>query len=420
MMAIKKLLFLFATILGLNCYSQTSFVHGYYIDNANQKINCLIKNVDWLHNPTEFKYKLSENSEPKIASIGSVKEFGIEGVSKYLRETINVDRSSEKINDLGTNKNPIFKEEEVFLKVLIEGKASLYLYREGNLRRFFYNKESSKIEQLVFKRFLVPNNSVQFTAPSHNIKTNIQFKHQLWNDLKCSTLKMSDLENLNYEKKDLTNFFINYHKCNDSHFIDYEEKEKEKTKIINLNIRPRLRNSSLAIQNDATRFRDVDFGSKLGFGIGIELEFILPFNNNKWTIIAEPSYQNYKANKTTDVSNVSGGKLISEVMYDFIEASVGLRHYFFLNSDSKVFLNALYIMDFNLKSSLETTRADGSILDSYDFLTRNNMAFGLGYKLHDKYSLEMQYQTRRHVLGKYPFLDSDFNTLSIIFGYSLF
>ena len=58
-----KLLFLFTTIFTFNCYSQISFENGYFIDNNNQKINCLIKNLDWEKNPTEFKYKLSESSE---------------------------------------------------------------------------------------------------------------------------------------------------------------------------------------------------------------------------------------------------------------------------------------------------------------------------------------------------------------------
>jgi hypothetical protein len=72
----KQLLFLLTAILSFNCYSQISYEKGYYIDNMNQKTNCLIKNIDWITNPTEFEYKLSENSESKKATIKSIKEFG--------------------------------------------------------------------------------------------------------------------------------------------------------------------------------------------------------------------------------------------------------------------------------------------------------------------------------------------------------
>ena len=80
----KQLLFLLITILSFNCYSQISFEKGYYIDNSNQKTNCLIKNIDWKNNPTQFEYKLSENSESKKKTIESIKEFGINNISKYI------------------------------------------------------------------------------------------------------------------------------------------------------------------------------------------------------------------------------------------------------------------------------------------------------------------------------------------------
>ena len=57
----KKLFFLLTIILSLNSYSQVSFEKGYHIDNNDQKISCLIKNLDWKNNPTKFEFKLSEN-----------------------------------------------------------------------------------------------------------------------------------------------------------------------------------------------------------------------------------------------------------------------------------------------------------------------------------------------------------------------
>ena len=144
----KKQLLLFLTVLlSFNSYSQISFEKGYYINNNNQKTNCLIKNIDWKNNPTEFEYKLYENSESKETNIKLIKEFGIDNISKYVRNTVNIDRSRETINNLSNDRNPIFKEEEVFLKVLVEGKANLYQYDDGNLRKYFYNKENSNIEQ---------------------------------------------------------------------------------------------------------------------------------------------------------------------------------------------------------------------------------------------------------------------------------
>ncbi|WP_205635394.1 hypothetical protein [Flavivirga aquatica] len=89
----KKLLLLFISILSINCYSQISFEKGYYINNAGQKIDCLIKNIDWDNNPTSFEYKELESSKIKMTNIKFVKEFGVYHVSKYIRSKVNIDRS---------------------------------------------------------------------------------------------------------------------------------------------------------------------------------------------------------------------------------------------------------------------------------------------------------------------------------------
>jgi len=190
--------------------------------------------------------------------------------------------------------------------------------------------------------------------------------------------------------------------------------------LFNLTIRPRLNSSSLTLQNSVSNSRDIDFENKTGLGFGLEVEFILPFNKNKWAIAIEPTYQNFKSEKTTVVSNVSGGKLTTNVDYSSIEIPVSIRHYFFLNEDSKIFVNASVLFDFSSKSSIEFTRDDGSNLSSLEIDTRNNLAMGVGYKQHDKYSLEIRYQTSKEILEGYSSWSSDYKTFSVIFGYSLF
>ena len=306
----KRLLLFLTAIISINCYSQISYEKGYYIDNSNQKINCLINNIDWKNNPIDFEYKLSKSSETKNANIKSIKEFGIYNISKYSRNTVKIDRSSENTNKLSIVRDPIFEEEQLFLKVLVEGKANLFLYEEGNIKRYFYNEENSNIEQLVFKSYMTSNNYKG---------ENNQFKQQIWNNLKCSTIEMNKIENLEYKKNSLINIFTEYNSCSNSDFINYDEKQK--TDLFNLSFRPRLNNSSLSRQ------RPHSFeGNELGIGFGIEAEFIFPFNKNKWAVLVETTYQSFKSEKTTNVTNVSGGKLITEVDYSSIKAPLSLRY----------------------------------------------------------------------------------------------
>lgn len=393
----KQLLLLVAIILNLNCYSQITYEKGYYIDNANQKISCLIKNVDWRNNPTEFEYKLSENGEVQKADIKSVKEFGVDNISKYIRSTVNIDRSSENINELSNERKPIFIEEELFLKVLVEGKGSLYLFNEGNLRRYFYKKENTVIEQLIYKLYKTSNNK---------IGENNRFRNQLWVNLKCSTFKVDIVKNIEYQKNDLVDFFVEYNECNNEEYVNYEVKRKKD--LFNLNLRPGFNNSTLSIQNSASSIRYADFDNELTFRFGIEAEFIMPFNKNKWSFIIEPTYQYFKSEAHLTTQRI-------EADYKSIEIPVGIRHYFFFNENSKIFINGSFIFDLSNNSVIDFEHGT-----DLEITTRNNLTFGLGYKHNNKYSVEVRYQTPREILSNFVLWSSDYQTFSIIFGYSIF
>ena len=99
------------SIISFDCYSQTIYENGYFINNNDEKVECLIKNDDWKNNPTEIKLKYSENEEPKTETIESIKEFEIQGKVKYKRYKVNIDKSSNILTSLNQNRNPDFTEE---------------------------------------------------------------------------------------------------------------------------------------------------------------------------------------------------------------------------------------------------------------------------------------------------------------------
>jgi len=409
----KQILFLALLItLSIKSFSQIIFENGYFVNDSNQKIECLIKNIDWLNNPTGFEYKLFQDTIAQTASIETVKEFGINGVSKYIRTTVKIDRSSDEITKMSSERNPEFHEELLFLRVLIEGEASLFLYRDGDLTRFFYKKNDSEIRQLVYKLYLIDD----------IIGQNNSFRQQLFADLKCQANILNEVKQLKYAERDLVRIFTKYNESTSLSYINYESKQKKD--LFNLSFRPGLNYSNLAIRNSSSDAWDTDFDNKFSFRFGIEAEFILPFNKNKWSFIAEPTYQYYKSEKVTETNRFNGGFLVSNVNYQSIELPLGARHYFFINDNSKIFTDLSYIFDFCKNSSIKFTRIDGSLQSSIDIDTRSSISlgFGIGYKYKDKYSLGLRYQTSRDLIG---LIDSSvwlsrYRKFSIIFGYSLF
>jgi hypothetical protein len=389
------ILFLITGIsFSIDCNSQISYVKGYYINDSNQKINCLIRNVDWRNNPKDFEYKISEQTKKERLTIESVKEFGIDNVSKYIRFDVDIDRSSNYLNLLSNDKDPKFKNEKLFLKVLIEGEASLFKYKDNSITRYFYQTGLLGINQLIFKKYKTTENKV---------RTNNEFRRQLYNNLKCSDISIDDLKSIDYGKKGLLEIFKKYNYCNNSEFINFEEKVS--SDLFNLNIRPGLNSSSLVIDNNHLNDRRMDYGNELAFRIGLEFEFIMKFNKNKWAVIIEPTYQSFKA-KDKIITNI----INPNVNYKSIELPVGLRHYLFLNNNSKMFINGSFIYDIVLHSQVR----------NLDTASSNNFAMGIGYNYNKKYSVELRYQTKRNLTKGYVLWNSDYKTISLIFGYTLF
>lgn len=394
----KKILFLLLTIVYFNCHSQISYEKGYFIANAGQKINCFIKNIEWRNNPVEFEYKITETGDTQIMPIYSAKEFGIGNGLKYKRATVLIDRSAKNVNYLGQDKEPTLKEELLFLKVLIEGEASLYQYKDGNLIRYFYDYDNSVIEQLIYKPFKTADNRVS---------ENNRFRNQLWENLKCPDINMNDLTYLDYKKKDLIHFFTKYNECKNETYTNYEVKQKATS--FNLSLRPGINFSSLSVQSSFpfAVSRDADFDQELTFRFGIEAELTLPFNKNKWALIVEPTYQYFKSESELPLEeNV-------EVDYQSVEIPLGIRHYFFLNKKSKIFVNGVFIIDIS-----KNTMVDYSRYTDLEIKTQSNVGLGIGFKFDNKYGLELRYQTPREILSSYTGWSGDYNTTSIIFGYT--
>lgn len=310
----KQLPFFLIFFVSLCSHSQIIFEKGYYVDNSNLKIDCLIKNADWENNPLEFEFKLSENDMVSKENIQNTKEFGIYDVSKYVRSKVKIDRSNESIEKLSFDKEPAFVDEELFLNVLVEGKANLYQYKDRNLIRYFYSQGNSNIQQLVYK---------SYKATNIKIKKNKKYLQQLFTDLNCSSIDMDMIKKVDYNKNELVNFFIYYNgNCSNEEYMNFEEKNFKD--FYNLNLRVGLNSSSLIIKNFVDSSRDTDFGTELAFRLGLESEFIMPFNKNKWSIIIEPTYQSFKS------ENI-GTNQSPKVTYKSIEFPIGLRHYLFLN-----------------------------------------------------------------------------------------
>ena len=165
--------------------------------------------------------------------------------------------------------------------------------------------------------------------------------------------------------------------------------QNQKKNLFNLSLKSGINSSSLTIENKFDNSRDTDFDNEIGIYIGIEAEWVMPFNKNKWSILIDPTYQYFKSKK--ELPN-----LCAKINYETIKVPIGIRHYLFLGNKSKFFVDGFYVYDYNSKSKIIFEPGDDLIVKSL-----NNLAFGLGYKQNDKFSFEVRYQTSQELLRNY-------------------
>ena len=194
----RLFLLLFLISLPFVLFGQISFEKGYYIDNEGNRVECSIKNVEWASNPIEFFYKLENGGEVQKATVKDVREFQVYGYPKYSSATVQIDRSTNNFDSFDWNREPVWRKETLFLKILTEGQATLYVYKENNFIRFFYSLKEREPQQLVYKIYNFDN--------SHR-KENNMFRQQLWMNLPLDESHKTLVERVKYEWNSLVEYF---------------------------------------------------------------------------------------------------------------------------------------------------------------------------------------------------------------------
>lgn len=398
----KQLLTIALILIAAAGFTQISYEKGYFIDNQDVKTECLIKNLDWSNNPISVTYRISENDKSKEFTIDQVKEFGIYEYSTYKRYILPIDKSGTNMSMLSYNRAPEWDIDTVFLKIEIEGVATLYSYKKSSLKRYFYSLADSLPQQLVYKIY---------NADDGKKFENKAFQNQLFTEVKIEGASIKSVTGLEYNLKDLNNYFILY---NVSKGQSYSENKKNKTKI-NLKAEVGITMASLSISNTRINPDDsrlVDFGSNFNYRVGIDAEFVLPFNKNKWAVFCEPVYSRYRFEKEYQ-KYFDMGTVTAEI--NTLEIGFGVRYFVYLSKKSKLSLGGSLQYDMNFNSIVDYSDDDDlAILGK----TLSFVGLGIGYTYDDFISLELKRMPKRGLFENINW-GADFNSYSLNLGINL-
>lgn len=414
----KKLL-LIALLL---CYSftnaQITFEKGYFISNDGNRTECYIKNLDWKNTPTDFKYKTQlSDSEIKTESIATTQEFGIDNETTYKRFKIKIDRSNDDPRKMTTNRNPDWKEETLFLKILVTGDAILYSYTEDNTNRYFYATKTVPTEQLIYVKYLTTDQN----EGAEKVTENNEYKQQLYKNVATTATTEKSILNLTYKKADLVAYFSKYNNISPDAMKKENAKSSKGQLLIKVTAGLGMVSSSLS--NEDNSQQNTEFDNKTIFKFGAEAEYILPYNKNKWSIFINPVYQKYQGEN--DYTIPSGFMAFPDIQYNVkidynaVQVPIGVRHYMFLNEKSKIFISAAYSFDLGSNTKITYTNKTGNNITSFEGNSSGNLAFGLGYNFRNKFNVEARLNTKKELVN-YNSYSAKYNAIDFIFAYTIF
>ena len=373
--------------------SKETYIKGYVITSENKTIEGLLKTNDWEFSPQKVTFKTSTGEE-KVYEMKDLTEFGISDSIKYVKTIVNMERSSDQYS---INRNPEYVLETVFLKVLLEGEASLFEYKEPYLNRFFYSKADKEFEPLVYKKYV--------NSEGKNGENNT-YQQQLSTQISCEAITNSNLERIKYNSKDLVDYFEKYHTCKNLDYKLYYDKTKKD--VFNLYIQAGI--------------------------VSISLPDNKKYNNTNWKVGVQGEFM---LNKQRSVGFLVGTSLYPiqiptpffleqiETLYA-LDNSIGCRWYV-LNKNHKLFLNTTYSFISSFSKNITYINPFSVDPGPYEMYleAQGFINLGVGYKYKEKlmFSLSRNLNSQRYntygpLIGTGEFGES--NRILFTLAYQLF
>lgn len=385
-------------LFSVSLCAQVRFEQGFIVDESGQRKDCFIRNIEWANNPGSFQYTLTENGEVLKGSLADVREFGIGQELWYIRATVQVDRSSDRVSNLSVSQEPEYSEETHFLQVLADGSKRLYSFQDGDLRRYFMQTAAGEIVPLVWKRYL----------DGTRVAQNPKFRLQLMDSLTCASITQDQILKTAYTGKNLQKLFHQYNTCMGGKAIVYGRKTNTGGDY-NLSVRAGLAATNVKLNYGAYSNTNHEFDSKFTARFGVEMEYVMPILRNKWAVIFEPGvlfYKNEEEYRTNQIARIN---------YTSLELPVGIRYYLYLSERNKLFLNGVFNPGFAINSTKFFT-STGEV----EVKPEPNLSLGGGLQVAGRFSVELRHNLNRSLSSKYVSWDSKFGSTALMLGYKLF
>lgn len=406
-------------------FSQKTFSPAYYIDQNNIKKEGFIEDTNPYNSPTKINFKTSVDTQSSEVTIENIKEYKINTDYKFIKYKVDYDYdqiiNKDELSIFGVEPN--LKQKEILLKLLVEGKVSLYKAIIDDTV-FFYVKDENDINPklLIHRKYNLDN----------SIKENNGFRKELFEKMKSEKFIAKDFLNINYEEKELLSLFRRFN-VNDNSLVEQNVDLKRGQNKFYYKVFGGL--SLFHVTFTYNNFYDLESSNSFtNPTIGFEFSNVLGINSYRSEIFGRLFYQKVSIQSSyyslsdngflTDIklnSDFSSLNLIAGYRYALIkignnklciDGSVGVSS--ILSGDFLFDYNLIYTQSNPIQIvTTRKTNFDDSSLSLF-------FNIGVGYVLNNKYAINLEYSTPKKYLSNY-FTSSNggFSNLNLIFTYTL-
>ncbi|MCP9235899.1 hypothetical protein [Lewinella sp. JB7] len=390
---------LLAWLFTLTLYGQAGFEPGYVVLANGQRQAVDIYNADWVDNPTRIRYR-TPDGETVTAGYDRIAEFGLtDGSLRYVAATVKIDASSDRLAELSRSEEPVYREQQAFLELLIDGETDLLYWEEGEIRRFFYRKGDEVPVQLIRRRYQRGDNIVEQDL----------YRGQLRSQVNCEANDQS-LRELAYDRRALVAYFKEYNACRGVEFA--HSVRSYATDRFRLYARPGLAYffGNALVDNGFGGHADRPLEASYGVSLGVGTEIVLPLANNRWAVFGELYLQRINTLRDTLPNRTSSVRLRS------LNLPLGVRRYVHLGQDRALFVEVMGLLQLPWKSFAFIT--DGPHVRSYEATWNFGLAAGLGLRS-GRWMVEGRYTHDQDVLQTYITNSTNFRSVGLVAGYRL-
>ncbi len=389
----KKTLFFALTIFSTFTLSaQNNLKKGYYIDISGHRNDGYI-NVSGLGSLNEVNSEIEFSPQPDGATspvnTKTISEIGVENSARLIKYEIQLDDTNYR-DISNTNKYPQFAAAIVFVKVLLDGKASLLAYEGHNGTKYFYMAQGGKPQQLMYKKY--NENGV--------VRENASFRQFLYDNMKSGGMAFGKFSELNYNEEDLLRIFEAFNTS--QHGESQVFKTEEKSWPLHWAIMAGVYNTDAKFERDDNNIYSTD-DSSVAYDIAIEVEYLPSGKSLGFFGVLGCEILNSKFEVENPSAHTSVNDKIKSPIFDI---GAGVRYHFGLSKKSGLFVDAALV--YSISSSIDENVmlvSDGgeeSSTSRQTYDTSNSFIgiAGAGFIFSEKYGLALRYETPRVILDK--------------------